>query len=86
MRRFGKIAGSNFEHQRFLLMARRAEGRKHGVILPAVYLSLAKAITLKEFDYLKLGRRQAVRHQVLILACAGSAKLPGAILNISGFC
>ena len=27
----GKIAGSNFEHQRFMLMARRAEGRTPGV-------------------------------------------------------
>ena len=26
-----KIAGSDFEHQRFMLMARRAEGRKPGV-------------------------------------------------------
>ena len=35
MERFDKIAGSDFEHQRFLLMARRAEGRTPGVILPA---------------------------------------------------
>jgi len=28
MRRFDKIAGSNFEHQRFLLMARRVKYRE----------------------------------------------------------
>jgi len=27
----GKIAGSDFEHQRYLLMARRVEGRTPGV-------------------------------------------------------
>ena len=50
MRRFDKIAGSNFEHQRFLLMARRVKYTMYFIILPAMYLSLAKAITLKVFE------------------------------------
>ncbi len=41
MRRFNKIAGSNFEHQRHLLMARRVEGRKPGVTLPVIHDELS---------------------------------------------
>ena len=60
--------------------------RKPGVILPNMCLCLAGATVLQKFEILQLGRRQAVRHQVLILACVGSTKLSGTILNISDFC
>ena len=69
----GKIAGSNFEHQRYWLMARRAEGRTPGVTRTVRHVDASiRSVTASNLNLGELAE--------------WLAKLQGAILNISVIC